>query len=580
MQAQQRQKWMPYLMIILAMGFCYRFVFFDRYMASSLGGDSPAHLWINHHYCQTAGTWINPVIKDIYYPIGINLRPTYDSPFLVALTCPVNWALGPVAQFNFFVFLQMALVFFFTWWFAKRHLHNPWLQLTAVTLNAFSGFAIYRIMGQTNLLSMLWGLPLIWGLLEDLKLKERKSVVKTALAVAICFCSCWQNLSYLTPLILFYAVKIFRAQGFSRKIALNLGLGSLAAGIFCFVFAGPMFLELRTGQYQTPTNIDSPMNADLLSYVFPPVTSWTYKWIGQFIPVAFEPIEYGYTERSNGIDLLTFLFLPMMLWQMLIRKRWPQYRSWLFLLLIYVSFSFGALFVVANKPVFPTVIYNWLSAIPPFSLTRNPARYSAFLFLAGPILWLVMIERWLNLKRFKFWGSAALLGLSFILVGLFDLKFRYPVLNFKDSELGGVIKKIKADPDPSALIMTFPARIPSPQIVNFIQIMTGKKMVLGYMGYTLFTAKLKDQLDAEYGSIASLNCTLFPESNKVLQSVIDDPTEFFTFLKNRNVKYLNFDEVENLEACETYRKWERALMARPEMQLIGNFGSIYYRIKD
>ncbi|HUA96189.1 MAG TPA: hypothetical protein VMB82_11770, partial [Acidimicrobiales bacterium] len=164
------------------------------------------HVWSNHPTsvsacaCGDPGlvTWflawpayaishgLNPFFSSfMYHPYGIDLLSNAASPLFGILLAPVTWLFGPLATFNLSLTIAPALSGLTMFWLVRRWTRWTLAALAAGLFYGFSPFMVVSLASGHLMTASLMFLPLFVLVLEELLLRQRRSPVRTGVALGV-----------------------------------------------------------------------------------------------------------------------------------------------------------------------------------------------------------------------------------------------------------------------------------------------------------------------------------------------------------------------------------------------------------
>lgn len=551
-----------FLIFLFACVYCRRLIHPDLAHASSFGYDATAHIALNHAYCESF-MWGETHTDRYFWPIGVDLALTYDQPFLNLVSC-VAAPLGAVAQYNLMAFLQVLLLLAVSYLVALRFLHLFWMRMAFVLMYSFCYFYQIKIMGQLNLLSTIWGAGLCFLLFYDLDVRNRSRVVLAFFLFGLTLASAWQNVANLGFLSLgLVARAVFRSR---RQCSVwNLaGTAALALTVLaatCFPFFFPIGRAYRNAGLKADMLANYLLHADLLSFLVPP--DWTR--LGRFVieKIGYDkiPAEIGLSERVMTVDPLVWLVLVVAGVAWTLGRRSIRADGLGKVLLIvgsaYFVLAMGPAVAVGNQVLFRTHYYDWLAKIPPLSMTRNPARLGIVTVFCFTILACVLMEGWLGRLK-PYWRnslSALVLVYSFWSAGFADFNARMPVAEFGSIIPMNAMNFIREKSALDAKVLHLPLQRVSDQGQDLMQIFHGRKLIAGYVSYTLITPSTFKFID-QHPYLGMLSCESMPLTLGEYTRKLSDLDRLVDSLLQYNIRFIVVDNFfPERPECEKFAVW-------------------------
>jgi len=385
---------------------------------------------------------------------------SYDAPLINLVGCLAN-PLGPIAIYNFMAIIQTLLILGISYWATGPYIRNRLLRVLLSMVYFLSGFSVARQGYHLNLLSTLWGVPLVFRLFDQLNPHKYKAQIIAWTALGMTFIGTWQNISNLTFLALFLYLKAIRFSVLEFKKTLKaLMIGLLVMFLAIMPLMGPMLLSTIGTNFGN--NLQEGQILTLWQYLVPYYDHPFYSVIPKFIK------EFTSLEMLIGIDwLLAGLIVPAS-----IRLNNPKKRYWLMLILFYV------LLTTRFRTFNFLVLYDWL----PLSLTRIPARIGVV------TLWLVTFLGGLYfdqltqaLKRFGRYIPLIFAGYVIVYYFLWPGTPTYPTIEWKRELPIHGLEEIRQTEN--ALVLQAPIGIAKDATQNFLQLFHQKPLVNGYISY-------------------------------------------------------------------------------------------------
>jgi hypothetical protein len=568
------------LIFFISAAFCWKLIDYENLMATGLAADSPAHIWFNSQYCKMQYMWGNTHTTSIWYPFGIDLSIMYDQPLLNILTCPVLEKWGPMAQFNFMLFIQILLMFLCTYAFARKYIQLLSLRVLFVISFCFCSYAQNKLLGQPNLLSNIWAIPLVFLIFDQIDLKKTWLTIFKFILLAICLASAWQNSSLLFLIVVFFLAQYFYKNKFNKIAFRNLALASIVMIVFLYPLVLPMFL----GRAKFNIELDPIENikyfADVLSYFTPQFWHPIYP-LYKSIVGSWEPFETGWAERAMSFDYVLFvLFIFALIYKK--DEIMQKYKLWILLLVIYFLLSLGPILAVGNINILRLDYYYSLNTIIPFSLTRNPARYGIVVIFIANFFAFLFLQDWLNANKPRLVRTTTILLITISTIffsNLWATSFQIPMLSYKKyfpwDGIEDAKQELKINPEIKAFTVPF---LPLPsQFSSFFQSMTDMTMLNAYISYVALDQNFFDNIDKFHGELKVLRCDLPENEEAYLLDSIKNLDFLLDNLYKLNIRYiLSFNKSAN---CEPLLKWKKAVKDNSRIQIFTSGIYEIYKIK-
>ncbi|MCE3010085.1 MAG: hypothetical protein LW875_05690 [Proteobacteria bacterium] len=562
-----KQSWYtPYLVIFIVVAlYSYRLVFIDQYFATAVGADSISHIPNNYDYCTTKFMWGETKTDKFHFPFGVDLRLNYDQPFMNFITCPMGYIAGPIAMFNFYCFLQILFICWFSWAYISKHVRSIALKIGFVLFFGMCGYTQNKMMGQPNLMSTIWALPLIFYFFEDLNLKNLKRTLVAFAALAMALGSAWQNSPNLFLIVVFFVIKaLWGKEDIFLKLR-NLTFSGVMLIALLFPMVGPMFLARQGGEFAVDQTGMYIFYGDLLSLIVLPFWHWMYKFQAIFLS-DWEPFEKFWPDRALGLDMFlfgTFVYFVFSNWKEHLQK-WKS----IYVLIggVYFLLFLGPKLSIGNHEILDLDYFRYIQNVLPFSMTRNPARYGTVLMFLIVLFTTIMIERKsVHLPL----GTKRMIGCLFIFLGLLHANlpgtnFRYPVMDYKaDLPYAGIEAMAKAPRD--SLFVTVPVTFLPNQFGNFAQMQSGLKQVTGYLSYTILSQRQIEKVSHFWGGLMDLTCPYTPEQEQKIRATTNDLEPFLKQLDTSRIRFLVIQSY--VGECSAVTDLMRAFVAHPRVSL-------------
>ncbi|MFN7826122.1 MAG: hypothetical protein ACK5P6_12285 [Pseudobdellovibrionaceae bacterium] len=531
--------WFPYLFILLlCAAYSYRLLDYENVYASALAADSTSHIGNNYDYCTTGFMWGETTTDKFYFPTGVDLALNYDQPFLNLITCPVGWLAGPIAMFNFYSFLQLFLVMAFSWLYISKHAQNLFIRVSFLFFFGMCGYVQNKLLGQPNLMSTVWALPLTFYLFEDNTFTSLKKTLIAFLAIGVALTSAWQNGPNLFLIVGFFVLReLFKKEQRLLKFK-NIAAGTVLMMFFVLPFVLPMFIARARNEYMTDLQGIFLYYGDLLSLWVPPFWHWMYPLFSKVVGT-YEPYEPSWPERAMGLDvLLTVLFIYLLIQGLRLKQAWKRI-DYLVLGLSYFILSFGPLLAFGNYEILYLKYFPWLNQFLPFSMTRTPARYLIIVIFVIVAWSLVQLDRQKSkLPQQTFLFVSVLVAIwSVFQSNLPRQNFRFPVFYYREEFPYDGIQAMQEAPRDS-LIFSLPVTMLPHQFVNFAQMKSDLKLITGYVSYTLLTQDRLQSVIRNWGGLANLTCQPDPVSEGEIKISTGDPEPILEEMYQRKIRFI------------------------------------------
>jgi hypothetical protein len=511
-------------------------------------GDPYAHAAITSWYCPNVPFGIFEYDRYLY-PVGADLSMNFDSPFPYLLTCAAGW-MNSISHYHLFIFFQILLIVFSSYLLSTTFLKQELWQFAYVLFIWWSGYYFSKVTAHPTLLSNIWGFQILLYSFVTINWGQKKNVLLRAFLVGLAFSGTAHNLSLLfLPLI---------ALGIQSLVNSKLKLKSLAPGIFLFgigfvvtyvFFFWPMILgSLKPQSIQWNFNM-TYKDSELFSVFLPYETNLLYSW--------FKVEPFLKLEQYNPIDII--LFLSSILFFVSGRYRKNKNSNWL---LGVAGFSFiyslGALITVAQMWEFKFPLNNFLSSIPPFSVTRTPNRFACITGMVV-IYWgfQYLSQYFSENKKTAYcliaWALLAGPGLNQSLL--------VPHTKYQNLLPKVALEKIKNFPDDTN-VFNIPNIIAADPTQNFLALFHNKKISGGYLNYVVYTKKYQDYY-LKNPFLSKIMC-----NNNTLELEKNDTAIHQYFVENKFKSIIINKGILLGPQCAFLLPWIRHLTTRPWIEVL------------
>jgi len=447
-------------------------------------GDTLAHATLPGLYCSKILKW--DLQTDQYLLGTINISTNFDSPFPMILTCPFS-SLGSQTQFHIFAALQILLVILASWLLGRAmNLTEPWLF--AFTLFAWwSGFYAARINHHFTLLSGIWGFELILWSYLTLNWQKIKNLLVRAVLLGLVFSGTFHNAAMLSlPTVLLLTLSISQnSQKLDFKSWLkNIFLAATVSLAIFVLFFGPAIVGyLQSGQPHSLME-RAHFSVDLINPLFP-------LWMKVLNDPGLRP-QMVPIERANPLDMLILAIVFISFFN---KEFWQKlFRRILFALAVFCYiWALGPEVHILGKSYGPNFVFNFLEAVPPFSISRAPGRFIVVASLALTYLAFdFMKETWMK-KKWNLAIAAGLILWIFVTGPVLNEEIFVPVWEFKNSLPQKALEAIKASPA-ETIVVHLPTAVASDPLQNFMQLFHQHRISAGYLAYTSYTTNSMQNL--------------------------------------------------------------------------------------
>ena len=342
--------------------------------------------WIPHQL----GGGHNPLfMQAIDYPRGVNLSWETPLPLAALLTWPVTASIGPIAAYNVWIVLALALDGWCTFLWIRRHTRSPLAAFIAGAVVEFGPFAFTHAYGHLNIISF-FPVPLLLIAFEELAQSKvprwRAALVIGALfAVQLYLAEEIVALTAVTLVIaLFIASVVFRRQLQSH---LRHATQVLCAALVVFlVLAAPMLLY----QFLGPLRVTGAIH---------PFSTYVTDLANLVIPTNLTLVNAGSLTTSQ-VSLWTgerdaYVGLPLLALSVYAAVRWRKEPLVLIVAsstLIIEVLSFGSRLTIGGHVTFirlPGVIFAHLPVLD----NLLPGRFSLIACFGFALLLAITLDR-------------------------------------------------------------------------------------------------------------------------------------------------------------------------------------------
>lgn len=453
------------------------------------GQDAVAHSRLLASHCDSFPGFGENRLDYLFAPKGVAAGLMNDSPLMSGLAClwPTK---NPTARFHFYAALQWIFLWAVLILWARRYLQNWGPAVAFVMAISFGAFIQVRSLGHYNLFPLAWGGFALWLLLWDpLPLDWRKLLPRGLLATLVFLTS----IQTLPTFAILFIVLILRQLGIhpARRQLLLRTLALLPAALaLAAFFMAPLIRAARESNLRQDLSEAGRaiFNADLLSYLIPgpfsPVFQQSTSLLGELYPV-----QQGLLENLNSFEFVVLLLLPFVVIE---RARLRPYLKWLLPLAgVYFVLSLGSQIRFGNVVLFDNPAFNWLSSLPPFSASRTPGRYATVAIGLVTALTFLGLDGWWSRRQFKRGIATAvsliLVALTMAGVGLFSPRsIRAYVEDYRPLIPEAGLTQLRTEAG-TGYAVQLPLALMADPTQNFLQGFHGRKLINGYVSYTLMT---------------------------------------------------------------------------------------------
>lgn len=424
--------------------------------------------------------------KQFLAPYGFDLSTTYDSPMPMILTCAFPF-LGSQGQFHLFAFLQILFIIFSAWLVSGNLFKENLWRISYTLFVWWSGYYFVRSTQHFTLLSNIWGFQTILWVFLSIKWSNNRNICVRSLALGAVFSGTFFNIPLLfIPLVGLFIYSFFQArpthswQTLLKSTLLLAGPGLLLFGSLYW----PAFWAVLQKNYQSWDQPRTIYNLDLISPITPWMTHVFYDW--------FKIKPFLQYESYNPFDLLCLL---LTVFSFLRRGFWTHSLRLSLLLIAILSFwlSLGAQVQWMGQTLFENPLFNEVSGILPFSLSRTPGRFAVIpsmilVFLGFQYAYEVTGSSSWNLPTKTRWMPLFLILWVSVTGPLMNQTWWIPTLAYRQLlPLKGldVIQKMPSD----TLVLNLPMAPAQDPSQNFLALIHGKNINAGYLSYTTYTRK-------------------------------------------------------------------------------------------
>lgn len=127
----------------------------------------------------------NPLLTNyLDYPAGVNLMWNASMPIVTFVLAPLTTTLGPIFTYNLLTTLAIAFSAWSAFLLIARYVGSPWAAAAGGLVYGFSPFMIAHLLGHPALF-IAFIPPLIFLLLDDAVIRQRRSVVRTGILLGL-----------------------------------------------------------------------------------------------------------------------------------------------------------------------------------------------------------------------------------------------------------------------------------------------------------------------------------------------------------------------------------------------------------
>lgn len=351
-------------------------------------GDQREYVSLIVHYARAVANGESPfVLPDYLYPEGLDATLLWVIPLQSFPAWPLALIMPPAAAFNLTLLLFLTLN---GWALFALAYHGLLHDRPGRFLPALTGALVFTcapaIQGQTGAahigLVALFPAPLLaLALLRQRDDPRRRWIVAGGILAAV---SLWGSVL----LLIYVTLPIFLTIGLAalarrdgphlRRIAFTAGIGALCAAPFIIPFA--LSIDPRTAEIGGAVRFSAPL-------------------VGILAPSFYHPLYAGleYNRQALGIDPFegaSYLGLGALLLGIAAARLRPA-RPWLLAGVIVWTLTLGPLLRLTDEPLrarldgystFIPLPYALIENLPPFDLTRTPARFNLFIALASAVV--------------------------------------------------------------------------------------------------------------------------------------------------------------------------------------------------
>lgn len=359
-------------------------------------GDPPLFMWFLKWTPHALRHGQNPLFTDyLNYPDGVNLMWNTAMPLPGLLLSPLTLVAGPIVAYNVLITLGVALSGWCAYLMLRRYVLSQFAAIAGGLLYGFSPYIVSHAVEHPNLPAAFIP-PLMFVLLDEILVRQRRSAVKTGLVLGgLAFAQLMTSSELLATemlvailalglLVLLYPNEVRqRAAHAAKALALAAGSGlALAALPLAFQFFGRQ--RVRSGALWGPDIFVT----DLLGFVIPTDAQ-------HLSPGWANEVTRHFTSACCGAEMGTYLGLPLLGLMIIVAARmWsrPLVRVTALLAAATALFSMGPHLHVRGLVTSLELPFRFLSGVP---LVRNllAARLMLYVYLAGAILLAVAVDR-------------------------------------------------------------------------------------------------------------------------------------------------------------------------------------------
>lgn len=511
------------------------------------GQDAVAHDRNLESYCQSFPSLGLHKLDSLFAPVGVQLALNTDSLPFAAISC--LWpGENPIARFHFLAALNWLVLWCVLGLWARRKFRSWLTRASFVIALSFGAFMQVRALGHYNLFPLMWApfslLLMLWPPLPE---KRRTLAVYSSL-VTLTFLSSWQCFPFLAILFIVLLVRQFIMSQARLRLLQNLTMTLPIPLALIAFFMTPIILAsqkvlLRTDLAATGFRL---FNSDLLSYFIPGPQSPFFDFSRDLLGSAY-PVPQGLYEGVNSFEYGILLLFPLVF---VYRRELSKELRWILPIVgIYFVLSFGSEFRIGNQLIFENPIFAWLHHLPPFSLTRTPARYATMV---------IALTTWLCCQAFDLWigsternrmpprrrvavGAALCLFIAFSAGLLNGRGQQVYTQNFREliPEVG--LQKMSSNLDGESLTVQLPLALMGDPSQNFLQLFHRQKLVNGYISYTQMTDATLAYIN-QHRFLYALDCgqneRMWNDVFATEESFQSSSSEIYKALKETNIKYV------------------------------------------
>ncbi|WP_413287501.1 hypothetical protein [Bdellovibrio sp. HCB337] len=542
------------LFVLLVFGFLHTIPLWDVKTNLAAGyGDPLSHATMGECYCTNVLTG-NFQSDRFLAPFGTDLSGTFDSPFPFILTCPFL-AGGAIFQFHIFALMQIWLIILGSWLVATCFIKNPVRQLAYILFVWWCGFYISRSHQHVTLLSMIWGLQFVFYAVMNLDPKRLKNVLGSALLLGLAYTGTFHNIPSLfliTLALVAYKFWQMRSELKNPRALLNLGIGAgLAVGIFFALWWPMIAYTLKNG----PVIVDEQrrfFNLDLLSAFIPVDGNRLFEW--------WPSLTHLPLERQNTFDLVILL---LVLVSLCTKKFWKD--SFRVILLgvglVYFILALGPELRINNEVSsyldFNTEIFRHF----PMRITRTTGRLAMTTNLCFILVAFLFIEG-IAKERIKKYLSYALVVWAVLAGPWMNQMWFFPTLNYTQILPANALTEVRNMPS-ETIVVNIPTAWAQDPSENFLQIFHGKRITSGYLAYTNYNEKVRENFAGE-PFLGKLGCDGEPTAF-ALTPLMNDGNALRNYLlaQQYRVIIINKNILLNNPGCKNLTGWVQYLAKQP-----------------